>query len=335
MKAVSNINGNQKTTSYADNFYYRNSPSSSYTKLNRAFFRDISTNANTPFVQFYQYDNTPPAITITSSTTDTINQQYTLTGTIKDLHSGLASATVNGINLSVVSDNFSKDFILSGDTGKSGVNYFTINATDNAGNSSSVTVSVNYVNQKNDTSYNWTDTYTTEEIAKNNKNETSTCHDYWVRVGDVGYKYRDEGTAISNRAGSDEYSFQPSTANINSTIPLPKGLSNISGLISANTENGTGYGSSYSCSISLYDQTSGYTIASTSFTGKVEWKGGDNADGHHESSGTSNASFNWNITQEQSKHNLVLIISGSASGAQFRASTSKVGLSAVPTFTFY
>ena len=30
-----------------------------------------------------------------------------------------------------------------------GVNNFTINATDKAGNSSSVTVSVNYVNQKN------------------------------------------------------------------------------------------------------------------------------------------------------------------------------------------
>ena len=73
MKAVSNINGNQKTTSYADKFYYRDSPSSSYTKLNRAFFRDISVNPNAPFVQFYQYDNTPPVITVT---TIYINRNY-------------------------------------------------------------------------------------------------------------------------------------------------------------------------------------------------------------------------------------------------------------------
>lgn len=320
MKAVSNINGNQKTTSYADKFYYRDSPSSSYTKLNRAFFRDISVNPNAPFIQFYQYDNTPPVITVTSSAADTINQQYTLTGTIKDIHSGLASATVNGTNLSVVADNFSKNFILSGNTGMPGVNNFTINATDKAGNSSSVTVSVNYINQKNNSNTNWSNIYKTTKTVRNNKNEEAKNDSYYVIIDGVSYMYRNGDVGIANYDhDGGGYNDAWCGAGLNVTIPLPKGISYAYFSGGCDGSNDVDITTGGNIRFTIKDTTTNEVLAT---------------DSKQTNSGSLSIAIAANITVEQSMHNLVLEIVGNHSGGRYQNAFANCGLSASGGWSF-
>lgn len=95
------------------------------------------------------------------------------------------------------------------------------------------------------------------------------------------------------------------------------------GGISGGAECGSGYGNSFNCTITLRDNSTGQDLAAVSFNGGTNWRGGD----HHEGWGTSSASFDWYLSAEQSMHNLVVIISGSASGTQYTSSSAWVGLS--------
>lgn len=292
MKIASNINGNQKNTSYADFLYYRSSPISSYTKINRAFFRDISRNPNAQYTQVYQYDDTPPVITVTSSLADTVNQKYTLTGTIKDIHSGVASATVNGYNLTVTNDNFSKNFTLSGNTGMSGINYFTITAIDNAGNSSSITVSVNYINQSNNNNYNWS----THQRVGDNPNK---AYDDLVYVNGTWYTYAQKrwSDAPYDHDGGG-YHHTDVTATVNTSIPLPKGLSSL-------TFNG------WNCtSLNIRDASTNSYIA------------------------TGQNSVSASLTQEQAMHDLYIDINAQSYQYSYQYATADCGVSSW-AFNYY
>lgn len=151
MKIVSNINGNTKTTSYGNKLFYRSSPNGNYTQVKRAFYRS-SPNAN--YTQVYLYDNVAPTITVTSSTANTPNSYYTLTATITDNYSGIASITINDVNYPVTygssTVNVSKSYNLV-----DGNNSFVIKAVDAADNVTTVTANVYKVKIPSGFTTNW------------------------------------------------------------------------------------------------------------------------------------------------------------------------------------
>lgn len=258
------------------------------------------------------YDTIAPAISITSSTATTVNPTYTLQGVVSDSQSGVASVTINDVSVALSNNSFSKAYTLS-----PGVNTFTIVAKDNAGKQATTTVSVTLVNDKNNTSRNWSSTYTTTDTARNNRGETATQNDSWVTIDGVGYKYNDRAPAISNyNSDTGGYEFTTATASIDSTIPLPRGLSSVAISGTCGGEAGTGYSSGGNLSITIKDFTTNTIIASNS------------------RNNAGSVSVSAGITQEQALHDLRVIITGGGSGTQHTTSSAWVGIG-IPTFTWY
>lgn len=83
----------------------------------------------------YEYDNSPPSLTITSPTSGsdvTKKSGYIISGDVSDSASGIRSVTINGNSVSVSGGHF--DISAPADS------TMEIVATDNAGNSSSKTI---------------------------------------------------------------------------------------------------------------------------------------------------------------------------------------------------
>ena len=140
MKIVSNLNGDIKTTSYANKLFYRESSTGEYTQVKKAFYRD---SPNEEYTQFYLYDEVAPSLTITSSSANTVKSSYILTARASDTDSGIASVTINNVPYSITSGsasvNISKYFTLS-----TGNNVFTITVIDFANNITTKSITVNY-----------------------------------------------------------------------------------------------------------------------------------------------------------------------------------------------
>ena len=100
--------------------------------------KQIYVKKNNAQKMVWQYDITAPSIVITSSTAVRNSPYYTLTGYASDSESGVASVSINGVS---VGASFSIGYTLG-----EGVTNFTISATDKAGNSSSTSFSIIYVN---------------------------------------------------------------------------------------------------------------------------------------------------------------------------------------------
>ena len=321
MKIVSNINGNTKTTSYGNKLYFREGTSQPYTQVKRAHYRESPTSS---YTQIYMYDEVYPVITFTSASGDTIATNYTLTATITDAESGVASITVNGANYPVTSGsttvNLSKVFTLS-----YGTNTFTVVVVDVAGNRTESSLTVNYVNDKNNASKNWTTLRNWQEDV------SSTNHRYYhdVYVNGTWYTY----FKVQNNSGDSwvrSFLTVPET-----TIPMPRGLSSATFRMKAYGAGGNSDGkpANGNWAISVVDNTTGQTLASYS----DEWS--------HEGSsshGSSAISFTLNFNQTQSTHNLVVKFSGTGNGWEYSSSSSGVGLSEGNTsgqggfiFTFY
>lgn len=258
------------------------------------------------------YDTIAPTISITSSTAATVNPTYTLQGSVTDAQSGVASVTINGVSVALSNNSFSKAYTLS-----PGVNTFTIVAKDNAGRQATTTASVTLVNDKNNASRNWSSTYTTTDTARNNRGETATANDSWVTIDGVGYKYNDRAPAKSNyNSDTGGYGFVTAIASIDSTIPLPRGLSSVAISGSCGGEAGTGYSAGGNLSITIKDFTTNTIIASNS------------------RNNAGSVSVSAGITQEQALHDLRVIITGGGSGTQHTNSSAWVGIG-IPTFTWY
>ena len=319
MKIIGNINGTQRITSYGDKLYYRSSPSQSYTQVKRAFIK----NGSGPFVQFYQYDDTPPVINITSSAADTIDQKYTLEGTIIEEHSGIASVTINGHKATVTGNKFSMNFTLSANTGMSGTNNFVIEAIDNAGNKSSVNFSVNYVNQKNDTSKNWSNVYWKYGSRRNN-NHGDSAQDRWLCVivngAEYSIRHHAEGLSDYDHDGGG-YHDAWCTARVTTSIPLPKGLS-----YAYFSANASGWGdvdinTGGDMRLTIRDATTGEILAT---------------DYQQKNSGTVNIAVAANISKAQATHNLYLDIDGEHSGGTYQRTQAEAGVNESGwTFSFY
>ena len=110
---------------------------------------DRPTFNSTPLTQIkvngtevWHYDNTAPTITITSANAATTrNATYTVTGTVTDTESGVASVTVNGSAVTLQGTYFSKAVNLN-----YGINTITVVAKDKANNSRTVSVTAIRVN---------------------------------------------------------------------------------------------------------------------------------------------------------------------------------------------
>ena len=102
-----------------------------YTHVTEIYYNDVKV---------YQYDNQGPVITVTSSTADTANPEYVLTGTVVDSDSTVDHVEINGETVAVSNDTFSKSYTLS-----LGENVFAIVAEDSIGNVGSITFSINLV----------------------------------------------------------------------------------------------------------------------------------------------------------------------------------------------
>lgn len=260
-------------------------------------------------VNVWHYDSAAPVITVTSSTADRPTASYTLTGTVTDVDSGIASVTINGTAVTLSGNSFSKTYTLS-----IGANTFTIVAKDTAGNQATKSITVNYVNQKDNTNYNWSQTYSVENIHRNNRGDIARANSEYVTIGGTGYVYYQR---TPNKANYDHdkggYEFATAIAEINSTIPLPKGISYV-----ACSGNCGGLGEpNGSLSITIYDATTNTNIASQSRT-----------------SSAGSLSVAANITAEQSLHNLYVVVVGSGYGRQSTDSQAWCGID-VPTFSYY
>lgn len=319
MKIIGNINGTQRITSYGDKLYYRSSPSQSYTQVKRAFIK----NGSGPFVQFYQYDETPPVIIVTSSGADTLDQKYTLEGTIIEEESGIASVTVNGYKATVMGNKFSKGFTLSGNTGLPGENKFEIVAIDNAGNSSTLNFSVNYVNYKNDTSKNWSNVYWKYGSRRNN-NHGDSAQDRWLCVvvngAEYSIRHHAEGLSDYDHDGGG-YHDAWCTARVTTSIPLPKGLSYAYLHASASGYGDVDIETGGNMRLTVRDATTGQVLAT---------------DYNQRDSGSVNVGVAVNLSKEQATHDLYLDIDGQHSGGTYQRTEADAGLDENGfTFLFY
>lgn len=302
MKIVSNINGNTKTTSYGNKLFYRSSPNGNYTQVKRAFYRS-SPNAN--YTQVYLYDNVAPTITFTSSSADTVTSAYTLTATVSDAHSGITSISVNNVNYPITSGvatvNVSKAFTLG-----EGINYFTIQAVDIAGNIGTATLSKNYSNQKDNPSYNWGNLteYTVPSDSRPN-------HYLYVNLNGTLYNYRTQYN-WRDPNGCKSSSFNTAWGEIHSVIPLPKGLSYVTFYGNAGGNAGTGYKSNGGLYLEIYDGTTGITLARQGFDGR---------------DGGGSTSVSVGISQDISaSHELYVKIDGSCNGTEYCAASAWTGV---------
>lgn len=104
--------------------------------------RDIVFNG----VNVWHYDSAGPVITFTSSSATTTTRAYTLKGRVIDADSGISSVKINGTSVGLDANGyFSANYNLS-----EGSNTFTLVAVDNAGNSSSNSLSIVYVSPSED-----------------------------------------------------------------------------------------------------------------------------------------------------------------------------------------
>ncbi len=107
---------------------------------------DNAGNSTTAYV-YTQYETTAPSISISSpsstssgSPTFTFGSSYTVTGTVSDANSGVASVYVNGVRASVNGNSWSATISL----GSGYTTTVTATATDNAGNQASTSRYVRY-----------------------------------------------------------------------------------------------------------------------------------------------------------------------------------------------
>ena len=184
-------------------------------QMSRVFFKDSSMSA---FLMVYQYDNVPPTISFSkTSGQTTVTQYFELTGTIVDSHSGVKSVTVNNSAVSLSGNSFKYAVNLS-----YGTNNFTIVATDNANNKSSASFSITYVNQKSNSSFNWTSFRNNGNVADNNYTKEVYVNGKWYPY----YKNSHAESGYDHDLGG--YHHVDCWADIETSIPLPKGLSYVS-----------------------------------------------------------------------------------------------------------
>lgn len=111
-------------------------------ELNTVHVEAIDNAGNrTTTTRYMMLDATAPSLAITSASGYVWSQTYALTGTVSDAHSGVASVKINNVAVAVSNGQFSKNFTLG-----VGTTTFTIVATDNAGNSNTITHSVTFDN---------------------------------------------------------------------------------------------------------------------------------------------------------------------------------------------
>lgn len=296
MHITSNLNGNTKITSYGNKLFFRESENDEYTQIKRGFYRESE---NDEYVQIYLYDEVAPTIVITSSLDDTIIKSYDLEGTITDTESGNASVLINSVDYPIISGvnivDVQKNFNL-----EEGNNDFTIVATDIAGNVAQKTVTVKYINQKDNPSYNWS-------------NRVSSGNNTYVVINGTRYQTYQ---SVRNSQEEPPYSFISAWASASSNIPLPKGISSAYFYGGCGGEAGTGYTSSGDLSMRIYDATTGQNIASNS----------------RNTPGT--LSLSASISEEQAKHDLRLIYSSSGFGTQYSSCSAWAGVSSW-SFNYY
>ena len=119
----------------------------------RPTFNDVPlTQINVNGTEVWKYDSVPPVINITSGSIKTAGSTYTVTGTVSDPDSGVATIKVNNVPISFSGNSFAHTVSLG-----YGNNTITVTATDNAGNSASSNVTVLRYNASVIT---WSDTLT-------------------------------------------------------------------------------------------------------------------------------------------------------------------------------
>ena len=139
MKINVNLNGTSTDIPAGKKLYYRASSNEQYTQIKNAYYRE---SASGNYTQIYQYDSTPPTLTVTapasatsSAPTIAVAGTYTVSGTVSDTESGVASVKVNGNNATISGTNWSYSLTIS----TAVTSTITVVATDNAGNSSTIT----------------------------------------------------------------------------------------------------------------------------------------------------------------------------------------------------
>ena len=270
------------------------------TALTKIYFNDV---------EVWNYDNTPPVITITSSLDDTVNLDYTLTGTVIDTDSGVASLKFNNYEIQFdQSGNFSVDIVLS-----NGTNTFTLVATDNAGNvSQPLEVSIKAYNDKDNPDAQWTKVGWKPAQADN-----TTCY-YVVSVDGTEYnicKWRRNVVSDHGRA-------TPNTGSFSSTIPLPKGLKHITIYATANAGGGNSQGMTAhgEHTIKIVDDDTSEILAS----GTGSWSKDSGSETH--SGNWHQSTIDMDLTVTQSMKNLSVRISGQANGCESDICDAWVGI---------
>ena len=174
---------------------------------------------------------------------------------------------------------------------------FYVRGVDNLGNagpaSNMFTLRI-FTNQQNDANSNWSQT---REIKDGRVS--------YYQVMANGSWYTVQKRSVS---GWSDDSYQGTTVDADLSVPLPKGISSFTlpcAWYGANADRSWGH-----VDASIVDTTTGQTL----------WSG-RSANGE---SGSSTASFS--ISREQSAHNLVLYMKGSAHGEEYNQGAASVGL---------
>lgn len=287
------VNGHTATLSGNNYSYTLTGLSSSSTTTVTVIAYDKASNS-TSRTRYLRYDATAPVITVTSSLANTVSKSYTITGTVTDTGSGVASLTINGYSTTVTNGSFSKTFTLG-----EGTSTFTLVAKDKAGNSTTKTVTKKCVNQSTNNNYNWSNyTY---------KGDTSYNHGVYAVIGGATTKLKDVAHGTS-----DSYT-DPSVRFDHSHFLLPKGISIVSVVAGG---NGTGQSGAYT-RLDLYDAHTGQTLQTVSVDG----------------AGRS-VNLYATVTQEQSMHDLYVMLDSSAHGYTYAYGDAWSGIYDWE-FTFY
>ena len=231
-------------------------------------------------VRVWLYDNVAPTITVTSSTANTVSASYTLTGTVVDTESGVATLKINNVDVTwnASSGAFSKTYTLS-----SGNNTFTIVSTDGAGNSATKSVTINYINQKDNTSYNW-----------------SNFDGQYVTVNGTSYRI------FYELGGGDGTGYPSGYGSLNTSgVPIPKGVSSMTfNMYDDGSIGRPGDVRGGICTVTIRDTTTGTTIATKTIQATRS------QDSHTPSSGEVSGTLTVNLNATQTTHNIVLDVSG-------------------------
>lgn len=105
---------------------------------------------NSAFTLYYQYDSVAPTLELTSPSAGTVisanKRTFTITGTVSDTESGIASVTINDVAQTLEGDSFT--FTTGNDTQD-----YVIKVTDNAGNVLTKTIKI--VRENYNSVYKW------------------------------------------------------------------------------------------------------------------------------------------------------------------------------------